>query len=93
MRSKTLKKFMVGYELFIGPQRDITAEQAAETLRELSVVHYTRLLGLENVIFDTCTKEKTGEIFRSLILNIIWLIPTLPENCIEHGHYEKDDKG
>lgn len=40
LRSKTVKKFMVGYELFAGPQRDITAEQAAETLRELSNVHY-----------------------------------------------------
>ncbi len=43
LRSKTVKKFMVGYELFAGPQRDITAEQAAETLRELSEVHYTKL--------------------------------------------------
>lgn len=41
LRSKTVKKFMVGYEMFAGPQRDITAEQAAETLRELSEVHYT----------------------------------------------------
>ena len=41
LRSKTVKKFMVGYELFAGPQRDITAEQAAETLRELPEVHYT----------------------------------------------------
>jgi UDPglucose--hexose-1-phosphate uridylyltransferase len=41
LRSKTVKKFMVGYELFAGPQRDITAEQAAETLRELSGTHYT----------------------------------------------------
>lgn len=40
LRSKTVKKFMVGYELFAGPQRDITAEQAAETLRELPEVHY-----------------------------------------------------
>lgn len=42
LRSKTVKKFMVGYELFASPQRDITAEQAAETLRELSDVHYTK---------------------------------------------------
>ena len=40
LRSKTVKKFMVGYELFAGPQRDITAEQAAQTLRELPAVHY-----------------------------------------------------
>lgn len=43
LRSKTIKKFMVGYEMFAGPQRDITAEQAAETLRELSEVHYSEL--------------------------------------------------
>jgi UDPglucose--hexose-1-phosphate uridylyltransferase len=42
LRSKTVKKFMVGYEMFAGPQRDITAEQAAETLRNLSEVHYSK---------------------------------------------------
>ncbi|WP_423819301.1 UDP-glucose--hexose-1-phosphate uridylyltransferase [Salinimicrobium sp. TIG7-5_MAKvit] len=42
LRSKTVKKFMVGYELFAGPQRDITAEQAAATLRELPDQHYTQ---------------------------------------------------
>jgi len=40
LRSATVKKFMVGYELFANPQRDITAEQAAKTLRELPNVHY-----------------------------------------------------
>ena len=42
LRSKSVKKFMVGYELFAGPQRDITAEQAAETLRNVPVIHYTK---------------------------------------------------
>lgn len=42
LRSKTVKKFMVGYEMFAGPQRDITAEQAAETLRALPEIHYTK---------------------------------------------------
>ena len=41
LRSATIKKFMVGYEMFAGPQRDITAEQAAATLRGLSGVHYS----------------------------------------------------
>ena len=41
LRSATVKKFMVGYEMFAGPQRDITAEQAAETLRNLPDIHYT----------------------------------------------------
>ncbi|MBU2997273.1 UDP-glucose--hexose-1-phosphate uridylyltransferase [Cellulophaga baltica] len=33
LRSATVKKFMVGYEMFGTPQRDITAEQACERLR------------------------------------------------------------
>ena len=35
LRSATVKKFMVGYEMFANPQRDITAEMAAEKLRAL----------------------------------------------------------
>ena len=35
LRSATVKKFMVGYEMFANPQRDITAEMAAATLRSL----------------------------------------------------------
>lgn len=35
LRSATVKKFMVGYEMFGTPQRDITAEVAADTLRNL----------------------------------------------------------
>ncbi len=34
LRSATVRKFMVGYELTAEPQRDITAEQAARRLRE-----------------------------------------------------------
>ena len=40
LRSAKVKKFMVGYEMFANPQRDITAEQAAQTLKELSETHY-----------------------------------------------------
>ena len=29
-----MRKFMVGYELLAEPQRDLTAEEAAERLRE-----------------------------------------------------------
>ena len=36
LRSATVRKFMVGYEMLASPQRDITAEQAAERLREVS---------------------------------------------------------
>jgi UDPglucose--hexose-1-phosphate uridylyltransferase len=37
LRSATIKKFMVGYEMLAEPQRDLTPEQAAMRLRELNV--------------------------------------------------------
>ncbi len=40
LRSATVRKFMVGYEMMAEAQRDITSEQAARRLRELSSVHY-----------------------------------------------------
>ncbi|HNB50759.1 MAG TPA: hypothetical protein PK530_02390 [Anaerolineales bacterium] len=40
VRSATVKKFMVGYEMMAEAQRDLTAEQAAARLREQSEVHY-----------------------------------------------------
>lgn len=40
LRSATVRKFMVGYEMLGESQRDLTAEQAAARLRELSDVHY-----------------------------------------------------
>ena len=40
LRSATVKKFMVGYEMLAEAQRDLTAEQAADRLRSLSDVHY-----------------------------------------------------
>jgi len=40
LRSATVKKFMVGYELLATVQRDITAESAAARLRELSENHF-----------------------------------------------------
>jgi len=42
LRSATVKKFMVGYELLATVQRDITAESAAARLRELSETHFLR---------------------------------------------------
>ena len=42
LRSSSVKKFMVGYEMLGEPQRDITPEAAAERLRALSETHYTR---------------------------------------------------
>lgn len=40
LRSAEVKKFMVGYEMFANPQRDITAEQAAIRLRDCNTNHY-----------------------------------------------------
>ena len=37
LRSATIRKFMVGFELLGGPQRDITPESAAEVLRQASL--------------------------------------------------------
>ena len=35
LRSATVRKYMVGYEMLAEPQRDLTPEQAAERLRAL----------------------------------------------------------
>ena len=40
LRSATVRKFMVGYEMLAMPQRDITPEVAAEKIRAVSDVHY-----------------------------------------------------
>lgn len=40
LRSASVKKFMVGYEMLAEAQRDLTPEQAAARLRDLSEVHY-----------------------------------------------------
>ena len=42
LRSATVKKFMVGYEMLAEPQRDITPEYSAQRLREVSEVHYKK---------------------------------------------------
>jgi UDPglucose--hexose-1-phosphate uridylyltransferase len=41
LRSATVRKYMVGFEMLGMPQRDITAETAAERLRSLPVRHFT----------------------------------------------------
>jgi UDPglucose--hexose-1-phosphate uridylyltransferase len=40
LRSATVRKFQVGYEMLASPQRDVTAEFAASRLSELSETHY-----------------------------------------------------
>ncbi len=42
LRSATVRKFMVGYEMLAEAQRDLTAEQAAARLRAVTAVHYRR---------------------------------------------------
>lgn len=42
LRSATVRKFMVGYEMMAEAQRDLTAEQAADRLKQLPSVHYKR---------------------------------------------------
>jgi UDPglucose--hexose-1-phosphate uridylyltransferase len=41
LRSASVKKFMVGYEMLAQSQRDLTPEQAAEKLRSLPEIHYS----------------------------------------------------
>ncbi|GAB4420277.1 MAG: galactose-1-phosphate uridylyltransferase [Anaerolineae bacterium] len=43
LRSATVKKFMVGYEMLGEAQRDLTAEQAADRLRSAPEVHYKNI--------------------------------------------------
>ena len=40
LRSRSVKKFMVGYEMMAMPQRDLTPEAAAARLRDQAEVHY-----------------------------------------------------
>lgn len=41
LRSATIRKFMVGFELLGSPQRDVTPEEAASRLRAAPAVHYS----------------------------------------------------
>jgi len=47
LRSATVKKHMVGYEMLAESQRDLSAETAAKILRDASTTHYTQ--GANNV--------------------------------------------
>ncbi|MCL4143354.1 UNVERIFIED_CONTAM: hypothetical protein GTU68_049581 [Idotea baltica] len=42
LRSATVRKFMVGYEMLSEPQRDLTAESAAKMLRDVSNIHHSK---------------------------------------------------
>jgi UDPglucose--hexose-1-phosphate uridylyltransferase len=43
LRSATVRKFMVGYEMLAEAQRDLTPEQAAKRLQGISEVHYRQV--------------------------------------------------
>lgn len=45
LRSATVRKFMVGFEMLAEPQRDLTPEQAAARLRDLPDAHYLERAG------------------------------------------------
>lgn len=47
LRSSSVRKFLVGFEMLAEAQRDLTPEQAAARLRDLSEVHYTETLKAE----------------------------------------------
>ncbi|MBN1536926.1 MAG: UDP-glucose--hexose-1-phosphate uridylyltransferase [Anaerolineales bacterium] len=42
LRSATIKKFMVGFEMLAMPQRDLTPEAAALQLKQLDSIHYRK---------------------------------------------------
>lgn len=42
LRSATVKKFMVGYEMLAQSQRDLSPEKAASILRDLPDIHYSK---------------------------------------------------
>ena len=46
LRSASVRKFMVGFEMLAEAQRDLTPEQAAERLRAVPAVHYRSALRL-----------------------------------------------
>jgi UDPglucose--hexose-1-phosphate uridylyltransferase len=54
LRSATVRKFMVGFEMLGEAQRDLTAEQAAARLRELPETHYRGVgeEGMDNEIMN-----------------------------------------
>jgi UDPglucose--hexose-1-phosphate uridylyltransferase len=49
LRSASVKKFMVGYEMLAEPQRDITPEYSAKVLRDLPVIHYKNQMKADKV--------------------------------------------
>jgi UDPglucose--hexose-1-phosphate uridylyltransferase len=75
LRSATIRKFMVGYEMLGNPQRDVTAEWAADVLRNQSETHYT----LSESMSDTQRKKRVSKlpclIYKMLIVPYHKTIP------------------
>ncbi|CAI6337571.1 unnamed protein product [Periconia digitata] len=63
LRSATVRKFQVGYEMLAEPQRDITPEQAAERLRSCGGTLYRKKLeGVSTVNGDQGQKTEAGSV-------------------------------
>jgi UDPglucose--hexose-1-phosphate uridylyltransferase len=60
LRSATIQKFMVGYELLASPQRDITPETAAEQLRKTGEIHYLDAAARRAEISQNSNQEFLG---------------------------------
>ena len=65
LRSATVKKFMVGYEMLAESQRDLTAEHAAERLRSLSEIRNSRYPSAHPASRASDTKIKSLDTLRS----------------------------
>ncbi|MDO4249800.1 MAG: UDP-glucose--hexose-1-phosphate uridylyltransferase [Neisseria sp.] len=59
LRSASVRKFMVGYEMLAEAQRDISPEQAAERLASLPLVHYKEAAGKPET---SCFNENNPDI-------------------------------
>ena len=61
LRSATIKKFMVGYEMLAESQRDMTPEQAAALLRAQPGIHYKNA--------NTATNEAANKAANTAVKN------------------------
>ena len=60
LRSATVRKFLVGYELMAEPQRDITPEQAAARLRNCGGELYRKQLQDGEMVKEPATADKAS---------------------------------
>lgn len=62
LRSATVRKFQVGYEMLAEPQRDITPEQAAERLRGCGGTLYRKKLDDASAVGDKGQQTEAGSV-------------------------------